>query len=337
MKKRIWEHTLMGSRWLVDHQNPNGSWIDLDDAKVDAFYKTSWALMATGQPAAAHRTLNYTVMNFFTAEGDFMPREHPSHKKEHYLYPNAYFIVGSMLSGRYEIAMPAVDFLLNHQDADHGGFHSRYTDSNSKNISGTVSTSAAGVACLAAGRIDAARRVAEFLESIVDMQPAPNDRFFTTIQPNGRLFTDLKDNRKAFSRLIDVRKENQCWYALGLPFAFLVQIASSTGEKRYSDLAQWYFDFQMRCVNPWDGSDSGKAAWGCAMLYRITGEKRYLEIAFHIAENIMSKQNDDGSWLLQGGIYGKPDKQTFSNADFDLTSEYTLWLSLISCNISARD
>jgi hypothetical protein len=336
MENLIWEHALMGSQWLVGHQNQNGSWINLDDAKVDAFYKVSWALMATGQPAAAHRALNYTFMNFFTDDGDFIPREHPSHKKVHYLYPNAYLIVGSMIAGRYEIAIPAVNFLLNHQDANHGGFYSQSNNPNSKNISDTVSTSAAGVACLAAGRIDAARRVAEFLKNIVDIQPALNNCFFTTIQPNGLLITDLKDNKEVFLRIIDVRKENQFWYALGLPFAFLVQLASATGEKRYYDLAQWYFDFQMRCLNPWDGSDSGKAAWGCAMLYRITGEKRYLEIVFHIAENILSKQNADGSWLLQEGIVHEPDKQTFTNADLDLTSEYTLWLSLISSNISAR-
>lgn len=337
MEKKIWEHALLGSRWLVRHQNPNGSWIDLDDAKIDAFYKASWALMASGQPAAAHRALNYTLLNFFTGEGNFMPREHRSHKREHYLYPNAYFIVGSMIAGRYEISIPAVNFLLNQQDAHHGGFYSRHHESNSKNVSGTVSTSAAGIACLASGRLNAARRAAEFLNNIVNIQPNPTDRFFTTIQPDGRLFTDVKDHEEAFSRIIDVRKENQCWYALGLPFAFLIQFVSATGEKRYRDLAQWYFDFQTRCVNPWDGSDSGKAAWGCARLYRITGDKRYLEISFHIAENIMSKQNDDGSWLLQEGIYDKPDKKKFCNADFDLTSEYTLWLSLISCNISARD
>jgi hypothetical protein len=336
MEKRIWEHAVMGSRWLVEHQNSNGSWIGLDDPKVDAFYKASWALMMTGQPAAAHRSLNYTLMNFFTAEGDFIPREHPSHKKVHYLYSNSYFIVGSMMAGRYEIAQPAVDFLLNRQDPEQGGFYSRIDIPKDRNISETASTSVAGVACLAAGRVDAARRVAEFLKNIVNMQPTPTRRFFTTMRYDGLLFTDPKDDNEAFLRIVDVRKKNQFWYAVGLPFAFLVQLASATGEKPYRTLAEWYFDFQMRCLNPWDGIDSGKAAWGCAMLYRITGEKKYLDIAFHIADNIMSKQNADGSWLLQKGIYDKPDKQRFCNADFDLTSEYTLWLSLISCNISAR-
>jgi hypothetical protein len=336
MEKRVLEHALMGSKWLLEHQNTNGSWIDLENAKVDAFYKASWALLVTGQHAAAQRALNYTVLNFFNTEGDFIPREHPSHKKVHYLYPNAYFVVGSMIAGRYEIAIPAVDFLLSHQDPDHGGFYSRYTDSGRKNLSDTISTSAAGLACLAAGRIDAARRAGEFLENIVDMQPAPNDRFFTTIQPNGRLCTDLNHDKETFLRIIDVKKENQCWYAIGLPLAFLIQFASATGERRYRDLAQWCFNFQMRCVNPWDGSDSGKAAWGCAMIYRMTGVKRYLEIASYIAENILSKQNSDGSWLLQEGGCYKPDKQAYSNGDFDLTSEYTLWLSLISSNISAR-
>ena len=45
-------------------------------------------------------------------------------------------------------------------------------------------------------------------------------------------------------------------------------------EERYAELAQWYLDFQLRCVNPWDKTGMGKGAWGCSILYRLTGEQR---------------------------------------------------------------
>jgi hypothetical protein len=335
--KKFWKHALIGRRWLVKHQNPDGSWIGLDGPKVDAYYKASWALMATGQPTAAHRALNYAQQHFLTADGDFLPRGHPWLTEVHYLYPNAYLIIGSMIAGRYEIATPGIRFLLSNQNPDHGGFYSRRTDPGQRNLSDTMSAGAAGLACLAAGEIDAARRVADYLAYIVDLQPAPDDRFFTTIEADGRLRTDVKDDAESFLRIIDVQKENQCWYAVGLPFAYLSQLAEATCEARYRELAQWYFDFQLRCVDPWDGLSSGKAGWGCAMLYRITGEERYRDIALHIAHKIISRQNPDGGWGSFRKGFGRAGQPALTSQDVDLTAEFTLWLSLISTNVLARD
>ena len=332
----FWQYALKGSQWLVEHQRPDGSWMGLDDPKVDAFYKGSWALTMTGQLTAAHRCLNYARTHFLTDDGDFLPRDHPWHVQVHYLYANAYFIIGSMVNGRYEIAMPAVQFLRSQQDPDHGGFYSRRTAAGRKNLSDTMSTAAAGVACLAAGQLDAARQAGDYLSHIIDLQPAPAERFFTTIEADGQLGTDVVED-ETWWRIIEAQVENQCWYAVGLPFAFLIRLAEATCETRYYDLAQWYFDFQKRCVDPWDGGSSGKAGWGCAMLYRITGETHYRDIAFHVADKIMTKQNKDGSWVSFGEGYGQSGEAAFTNADLDVTAEYTLWLALIAANMLAGE
>lgn len=332
--QHIQEHAQMGSRWLVENQAMDGNWLGLQDPKVDAFYKASWAFRETGHPAAAHRTLNYVQRHFFTAEGDFTPRNKPSLNTVHYLYANSYLIIGSVLTHRYDLALPAVRFLLTQQAGDHGGFYSYLTAPGEKSLSDTMTAGATGIACLAAGQIDAARRVADYLAHIISMQPAPKDCFFSTVEADGRLHTDIKED-EAFLRIVDAGKPDQCWYAVGLPFAFLVQLAIATNETRYHDLAQWYFDFQMRCVDPWDGYSSGKAGWGCALLYRTTGEKIYRDIALHIAENIVSWQKADGSWRPTEKVNGGD--PALKSADMDLAAEFTLWLSLISANILTRD
>ncbi|HET6515021.1 MAG TPA: hypothetical protein VFG09_07670 [Thermodesulfovibrionales bacterium] len=330
--KQICERALAGSRWLVAHQNRDGSWKRLRDPKVDAFYKAGWALTETGLSPSAHRSLTYVRQNFSTARGDFLPRAHPWHITGHYPYVNAYLVAGSMRAGRYDIALPALSFLLTQQADDHGGFYSRLTDHGGKEMADTASSSAAGIACLAAGMIDQARRVADYLSYLIKLQPASDDRFFTAVKADGQLYTEPKDDHDAFLRVVDTKKADQCWFAVGLPLAFLVLLESATQETAYRELAQWYFDFQQRCIDPWDGYSSGKAAWGCAMLYRITGEARYRDIAMHVAKNIMALQRTDGSWLS-----GMSKQWEFTNADFDLTSEFTLWLSLISTNVLARD
>jgi hypothetical protein len=257
----------------------------------------------------------------------------------HYLYANAYFIIGSMATGRYEIGMPAVQFMLTQQDAEHGGFYTRRTAAGERNLTDTMSAGAAGVACLAAGQMEAARRVADYLAHIAELQPAPEERFFTTIEADGQLGTDVQDEEEAWWRIIETQTENQCWYAVGLPFAFLVRMAEAAGSKgtRFRELAQWYFDFQLSCVDPWDGGSSGKAGWGCSMLYRITGESRYRDIALHIADRFVNNQNADGSWGSSAEGYGAGEQPELADGDFDGIAESTLWLALISSNILARD
>jgi hypothetical protein len=294
-------------------------------------------LTITGQPAAAHRNLNYAQQHFMSDDGDFVPRGHPWHYDVHYLYANAYFIVGSMLLGRYEIAMPAVQFLLSQQGPDHGGFYTRRVGEGQKELSDTMSAGAAGVACLAAGQMDAARRVGDFLAHIVEMQPSPQASFYTTVEADGQLGTEMADEDEAYWRIIDTQKKDQCWYAVGLPFAFLIRLTEATDDDRYRELAQWYFDFQERCVNPWKGGSSGKAGWASAMLYRITGDEHYRDIAFEVAEMIVDKQNKNGSWITTSEGYGEGEQESFTSANFDLNSEYTLWLALIASNILARD
>ena len=335
--QEYWERALQGGKWLAEQQNPDGSWKELSDPMVDAFYKGGWPLVLTGHTAAAHRALSYTREHFMTAGGDFLPRHHPWHTNVHYLYPNAYFIVGAMMAGRYEVAMPAIDFMLSQQDGGHGGFYTRRTEPGQKQMCDTMSSGAAGMALLAGGQVQAARRTADFFARMIELQPDPGARFYTTVEADGSLGTEMQDDTEPFWRIVDTKIENQCWYAVGLPFAFLVRLAEATGEAQHQELAQWYFDFQERCVDPWDGGSSGKAGWGCAMLYRITGEQKYREIALHVAGNIASQQDDDGSWILRAGGYSEGDERTLANAAFDVTSEFTLWLAVIAANVMARD
>jgi hypothetical protein len=332
--KQIWERALAGAGWLVRHQNQDGSWTGLKEQGVGAFCKPSWALSEVGQYAAAHRTLDYVYHHFLAAEGDFL-LGNPNASLPmigRFPYANSYFVVGSLRAGRYEIGVPALSFLLAQQDPNYGGFRSSPGRYGTKNISDTMSSSSVGIACLAGGKIEEARRVADYLARIVRLQPSPDERFFTASDEKGHLYTDIRNDEDAFLLIIDSEKADQCWFAAGLPMAFLVLLESATNEATYRELAQWYFAFQKRCINPWDGYSSGKAGWGCAMLYRMTGESRYRDVALHVATSIMNRQRTDGSWLSGIGSKGE-----LVDADFDLTGEFTLWLSLIAANVSSRD
>lgn len=233
---------------------------------------------------------------------------------------------------------PGLRFLLGQQDPTYGGFYMTLAEPGQRANSNTISTAMAGVALLTTGQTDAARRAGDWLCRLVEMQPAPEERFYTTTKPNGSLRTDYAAEESRW-HMVDTKVETQCWYAVGLPFAFAIQLHEATGEKRYADLARWLFQFQQRCVNPWDGPSSGKAAWACSMLYRLMGEPQYRAIALHVAGNFVSRQTSEG-WF-KGWLYVEPKpgegQPVLTVRQFESTLEFSQWLGLIGENLLARD
>ena len=110
--------------WLLSQQKDDGGWKSLEKPPIDAFYKVAWPLALMGESGAAHRTLNYVEEHLFDEDGDFSPRAHPWFKEVHHLYANAYVVIEAQKLERYEIARPALGFVLSQQDARHGGFYS---------------------------------------------------------------------------------------------------------------------------------------------------------------------------------------------------------------------
>lgn len=327
-----------GVAWLLNHQNLDGSWKSLPEQPLDAFYRASWTLGLMGEAAAAERSLNYVKRQFMNDDGDFLQRENDWYKRVHYLYPNAILVLGAHRLDRYDLAAPGLRFMLNGQDPDHGGFYMHLPAPGEKAPSNTKSTAMCGITCLAMGQWEAAARAGNWLIRLVEMQPAPLERFYTTALPEGSLKTSFAEAESRW-HLVDAKEPSQCWYALGLPFAFALLLHEATGEKRYEDLARWFFEFQLRCVNPWDGPSSGKGAWACSMLYRLTGEALYRDIALRVANNFVARQEPEG-WF-KGWLYVEPplgSKQSVLTVrQFESTVEFSQWLGLIGKNLLARD
>jgi len=147
-----------GVEWLLAQQTAAGNWRQLETEVYDAYYKGSWSLASAGHLNAAHRLLTHVRRTFLTADGDLEPRLSPLHTVIARHYCSAYAVLGAQKLDRYEIAVPAMRFLLSQQDPDHGGFYSAKTQPGERLRSDSMSTSMCGVACLAAGQTGAISR-----------------------------------------------------------------------------------------------------------------------------------------------------------------------------------
>jgi hypothetical protein len=74
--------------------------------------------------------------------------------------------------------------------ADRSESLSRRTAAGQTCLTDTMSTSGAAVGLLAAGELEAARRAADYLAYLVELQPAPGERFYFTLECDGRLGTE---------------------------------------------------------------------------------------------------------------------------------------------------
>jgi hypothetical protein len=325
-----------GAQWLLDQQTAGGKWRQVEPDVYDAYYKGSWSLAAAGHLDAAHRLLAHVRSAFLGADGDLEPRLSPLHTTIARHYASAYAVLGAQKLDRYDIAAPAARFLLSQQDPDHGGFYSVRMRPGERGRSDSMSTSMCGVACLAAGQTAAALRAGDYLLRMVELQPAPDDRFYASLDAEGRLVTDFPPELTEW-RVVQAEQPNQRWFAVGLPFAFAILLIESTREKRFAELADWLFAFQARGAEPWDVPSSGKAGWACSILFRETGELGYREIALRVARQIMGYQTPAGYFLL-GAAPGAPSEPVvYPPFVYDVTAEFVLWLTLIASNVLARD
>jgi rhamnogalacturonyl hydrolase YesR len=127
--------------------------------------------------------------------------------------------------------------------------------------------------------------------------------------------------------LSNVRRD-QFFFQPGVAAGFLARLFQATGEAEWLDLAKRY----MRFV---EGADdylfrllrAGKVGWAAAVLYTITGDFKYKEIAARIGRNLIACQAKRGYWtVLQG-----------DQPSDEITAEMVVWLDAIAQNIGNGD
>ncbi|WP_162889895.1 hypothetical protein [Streptomyces olivoreticuli] len=316
---------------LAQSQRPDGS-LPSSREVIESSYKGIWALQCAGKTTEAARLATY-VRSHLAADGDVpSPRQEPYFLDIHYLYANGYLAIGTHLLGQFDLSERFMSFIATMQNPAHGGFRSvgpRASDGHCD----TVSTSISGLAALFHGKQDVALAAADFIADLWNCQPGRTSVFYTSATAEGELLTTYDAHH------LNVQKPGQDWWFLGAPAVFLTALYEKTGDTRHLALAHDLMTYMVQSCNP-DAllhPSCGKVGLSAAMLFRLTGECHYAELAVQIADLIVHNQDPQGVWTRDKWFHGTDWDSTTDLIwyDLDMSLEYVLWLDLIARELAS--
>lgn len=312
-----------GVKWLIAQQRPDGRYGEEDD--LNAYYKSPYPLRISGQSEAAARCLNYVVRRYMTADGDF--RNSPAERTAGtytrlwcQIYPNFWSLRAASALNRYELALKIYSCLRTCQDQATGGMY--YEVDRKSGLLDSNSTACLCLGALICGDVPTARAAAEALLKWQELQTDPQ-RYYLRWSPASVLQTEF-NKEQALYWVVDAAKPAQYYWQVGLPLAALAKLYLVTEDRKYLTGSVALYDFLLSCQPDVVRSPPvGKLGWGSAILYKISGDKRYLKTNRRITEYYLDTQHPEGYWL-------SPAYQTIENQPLklttDLTSEFSAWL-----------
>jgi hypothetical protein len=325
----------------------------LAEADLQSHYKGPcfWAAVGDMKMAGVYRKL--MAERFLRADGDFRTApdvkgflSFPCTTVNQYLYPNGWITTGLLKMGAYDLARQALKFILKFQDPQHGGFYYAFdptTGTIDKSLMDSSSTSSAGIALLACGRLTEAVRAGDFILRLLELQPEPETYYFSCMKADGTLHTDVMGNEDQWDansrkqKCLSAKHDgfNELTWLVGKPTKFLTRLYTATGEAKYLEGAKkcfWFFHkLQERA---WINYASCKTMWAGAELYRITGEQAYADTAVRLLDFYCRTQSPSGCWVHT--LWYKDESEQSFTWTADITYEYGAEFSDVVYDLCSR-
>ena len=312
--------------WMLSRQEERGSF---GDVRSMAHYMALGAsLLYNGHSREAKRLLAYMREAYITSDGDFdMPeiREGIIGRIQECRYMPSWVIFSAHVNLAYDISMRGIPHVLKFQDAETGGLFGSEEDRDAgKGIVNTACTCLGGIAAIVTGQTSEAKRMGDHMvDRLISENPDLGTSFYPIWDTTRGLRTD--DNAPASPNVPKVLLRNaagQGHFLTGMIMVFLCDLYQVTRDRKYLDGALALYDFGVGETSAvYENTLSHKFAWGCAWLYRQTADARHLESACRMCDYLVSTQESDGSYLMDGAPRDWP-----YQSRLNLTSQFVLWI-----------
>ena len=308
----------LGCSYLLDRQHSDGSFGDPEMGLAD-YYKVPSAFLVCGQSSAASHLCDWIRKNGMTSEGDFTPR--PEEARGYpYTYYNTWVVIGAHRLGQYDLSQKGMDFLMRFRDSESGGFYSSGTERSEDTKQDLWVVSGCGQAALVTGRTDVARGVGRWMRILMEAQPKYPEQLFSVYSRAVGLHTSPDPDDEIRYVMHKDATRDQYFFHPGIAGGFLARLYQATGEREWLELAKEYVrfaegagDYLFRILR------AGKVAWASSVLFTLTGDEKYREMAVRIGDNVIDAQQPDGSWI----------STNTGEVSNDATAEMVVWLDEI--------
>ena len=335
-------------QWLVSRQMEKGNYIGNekpddngiypDTHDVGCYYKSVYFLRSVGESVASSKAFNYVIGSFMSEDGDFYNtpevRTSGSYTPNFcQLYPNMWLMRAAVMMGWYKLDQKILSFLMKYRDPKTGGFYAMVNPATK--VIDSNATGLGSLCCLLGGDLEAATQSAEMVLRMIKEQPE-TDKFYLRWEEGKGYQTDLgevPDKQKKFY-CIDAKKPAQAFWCWAWPMNGLLGLYEYTGQDSFLEGAVEIYNFLTTChENAFAFTTAGKGGWGSSMLYRMTGDKRYLKTAMSQMEWILNAQHKDGYMLGPGAknIDDQPLRTTY-----DYTADFSTWLVGAAIELAGR-
>ena len=170
--------------------------------------------------------------------------------------------------------------------------------------------------------MDVARGVGAWMKRLMNDQPNYPEEMWTVFSRARGLITEVLHDDEFRYQLSRDESRDQSFYHPGIAAGFLSRLYMATGEQEWLDLARDYMrfcdgvgDYHFRLLR------AGKVGWAAAMLYTLTGEQNYRDIAIRVGDNLIDAQTELGYWESTNDDIVCPNN--------DATAELVVWLDEI--------
>ena len=319
MMNRYREARDRGGAYLAGLQNEDGSFPG-HETGVGAYWGMMIALAATGHSDRANRLCNWVRRNDISPDGDIGGSRE---KGLAYAYPISWVVEGAHRLGQFDVAQRGMDFIMTFHDPESGGFYSTPGEIGPDGRQDLWVISSLGRAALYTGRVDVGRGVGRWMSRLMELQPNYPAQMYTIYSRARGVLTepDPADDVRRYVFNLDATTDER-FFNPGIAAGFLARLYTATGEDEWLALAKEY----MRCCR--NASDylytilrAGKTGWAAALLYTLTGEAEYRDIADRIGETLLRTQAPEGYWSGLDRVEGDPSPGR--------TAEMTIWLDEI--------
>jgi hypothetical protein len=313
--------------WVMARRNPDGSLGNLEDGLK--YHRAPWTFSLYGESDAGHAICGWMRRNLLTP--DMTLGGPPRRLLDGWSYRDSTVIIGAQMLHQHDLSIGLMPELLRCQDPVSGAFaNDRLPDGSMSDEMDIPYACGPGFACLLTGHLDAARRVADFLQVIYDAQQELPERFFCFWSRSRQ--APIRYGDPGFQRRFVVenqQNEMQRWTIGGIAAGFLGRLYLADPQERYLRLARDYQSFSMAATDDQFSYPSAcKSSWGAALLYQITGEPQYLAWLGRFARWYIDSQEPDGFW--------HPWVEKSQGDIIEITLEYAMHIAILTGAVSSR-